>query len=162
MISECLCPSRVTSLTFVSSKLTHSDVTWKCESWNLTLNTDTQTNTWGLTWEGALRASLWCRWNTVCHHSYFEEGGMFLSHLPSLSCLHAYSSSFTLLFLFHHFLSTDPYPTDTNPARLVMKEMEVDVVEVMRVFIIQTVKSFGGPIEVWSWNGDATESACTP
>lgn len=75
---------------------------------------------------------------------------MFLSHLPSLSFLHAYASTFTLLFLLHHFFSKDPYPTDTNPARLVMKEMEVDVLEVMRVFIIQTVKSFGGPIEVWS------------
>lgn len=87
---------------------------------------------------------------------------MFLPHLPSLPCLHAYASSFALLFLLHHFLSLDSYPTDTNPARLVMKEMEVVAVEVMRVFIIQTVKSFGGPIEVWSRNGDATESACTP
>lgn len=40
-----------------------------------------------------------------------------------------------------------------------MKEMEVVAVEVLRVFIIQTVKGFGGPIEAWSRNGDATESA---
>lgn len=38
-----------------------------------------------------------------------------------------------------------------------MKEMEA--AEVLRVFIIQTVKGFGGPIEAWSRNGDATESA---
>lgn len=50
----------------------------------------------------------------------------------------------------------DPHPSDTNSARLVMKEMEVVVVEVVRVFIIQTVKGFGGPIEVWSreWGRD--------
>lgn len=41
MISECLCPSKVTSLTFVLLILTLSDVTWKCESWNLTPNTHT-------------------------------------------------------------------------------------------------------------------------
>lgn len=55
-----------------------------------------------------------------------------------------------------------PYPTDMNSAGLVLKEMEVVVVEVVRVFIIQTVKGFGGPIEAWSWNGDATESAALP
>lgn len=55
-----------------------------------------------------------------------------------------------------------PYPADTNSARLVTKEMEVVVVEVVRVFIIQTVKGFGGPIEVWSRNGEATESAALP
>lgn len=39
-----------------------------------------------------------------------------------------------------------------------MREVEVVVVEVVRVFIKQTLKGFGGPIEAWSWNGDATES----
>lgn len=28
----------------------------------------------------------------------------------------------------------------------------------MGVFIKQTVKSFGGPIEAWRWNGEAAES----
>lgn len=40
----------------------------------------------------------------------------------------------------------DPYPTGLNSARPVMKEMEVVVVKVVRVFIIQTVKGFGGPL----------------
>lgn len=47
----------------------------------------------------------------------------------------------------------------TNSVRPVMKEMEAVAAEVLRVFIIQTVKGFGGPIEAWSRNGDATESA---
>lgn len=43
-----------------------------------------------------------------------------------------------------------------------MKEMKVVVVEVVRLFIVQTLKGFGGPIEVWSRNGEATESAALP
>lgn len=43
-----------------------------------------------------------------------------------------------------------------------MRQMEVVVVEVVRVFIKQTVKGFGGPIEAWSWNGDAIESTALP
>jgi len=43
-----------------------------------------------------------------------------------------------------------------------MREMEVVVVEVVKVFIKQTVKGFGGPIEAWSWIGDAAESAVLP
>lgn len=40
--------------------------------------------------------------------------------------------------------------------------MEVVAVEVVRVFIKQTAKGFGGPIEAWSRNGDAAESAVLP
>lgn len=43
-----------------------------------------------------------------------------------------------------------------------MREVEVVVVEVVRVFIKQTVEGFGGPIEAWSWNGDAAESPVLP
>lgn len=60
--------------------------------------------------------------------------------------LHAYSSSLLLLIHLHLFLSMDPYPTDTKSAGLVMKDVEVVDVDVVRVFIIQTVKGFGGPI----------------
>ena len=56
----------------------------------------------------------------------------------------------------------DPYPAGMNSARPVMREMEVVAVEVVRVFIKQTVKGFGGPIEAGSRNGDATESAALP
>lgn len=75
--------------------------------------------------------------------------------------VHAYSFSFPSLIHRHPFLSKDPYPTDANSTRLVMKEVEVVVVEVLRVFI-QIVKGFGGPIEVWSRYGEATESAALP
>lgn len=41
-----------------------------------------------------------------------------------------------------------------------MREMKVVVVVVVvGVFIKQTARSFGGPIEAWSWNGEAAESA---
>lgn len=46
--------------------------------------------------------------------------------------------------------------------RPVTREMEEVVVEVVRVFIKQTVKGFGGSIETWNWNGDATERAALP
>lgn len=36
--------------------------------------------------------------------------------------------------------------TGFNSARPVMKEMEVVVVKMVRVFIIRTVKGFGGPL----------------
>lgn len=56
----------------------------------------------------------------------------------------------------------DPYPAGTSWAWPVMREVEVVVVEVVRVFIKQTVKGFGGPIEAWIWNGDAAESTALP
>lgn len=43
-----------------------------------------------------------------------------------------------------------------------MKDVEVVVVEVVRVFIKQRVKGFGGPTEDWSRNGEAAERAALP
>lgn len=51
-------------------------------------------------------------------------------------CPLAYAS-FLSLFHLRCFLSTGPQPTDANSAGLVMKDVEVVVVEVVRVFVIQ-------------------------
>lgn len=68
--------------------------------------------------------------------------------LDNINTIHAYASLPSLIHL-QHVLSKGPYLSATNPAELLMKEMVMVVaVEVVRVFIIQTVKGFGGPIEV--------------
>lgn len=66
------------------------------------------------------------------------------------------------LFVPHYFQYMALYPADSSSAQPVMREMEVVVAEVVRVFIKQTVKGFERPIEALSWNGDAAESAVLP
>ncbi|MEQ2237397.1 hypothetical protein ILYODFUR_022710 [Ilyodon furcidens] len=58
-----------------------------------------------------------------------------------------------LYCLFHYPQSVSPYPGCCNSCTSAMREVKVVVVEVLGVLIKQTVKSFGGPIEAWSWNG---------
>lgn len=83
--------------------------------------------------------------------------------LDNINTIHAYASSLLSLIHLQHVLSKGPYLSATNSAELLMNEMVMVVaVEVVRVFIIQTVKGFGGPIEVWRRNGEATESAALP
>lgn len=55
---------------------------------------------------------------------------------------HSFSSSFAVL----PFFLRDPHPPALNLANLLMKEcVMVVVVEAVKLFIIQTVKGFGGP-----------------
>lgn len=84
-----------------------------------------------------------------------------ISHHCYMS-LRLFFTSYPMLFVLRYFLSVDPYPAGTNSAKLVMREMEEVAVEVVRVFIKQTVKGCGGSIETWSRNGDATERAALP
>lgn len=110
MISECLCPSRVTSLTFVPSILTHSDVTWKCESWNLTLDTLTNKHTMlDLRECACLTVSRWCRWRTV-PVSFLLHGRKCFSHIFLLCHMSSCSCFFT------------PPPTPLSPSLFSFKE----------------------------------------
>lgn len=61
-------------------------------------------------------------------------------------------ANFFLFFirLFHYPQSVSPYTGGCNSAISALREIKVVVVEVVGVFIKQTVKSFGGPFEAWS------------
>lgn len=81
-------------------------------------------------------------------HSHFSSRALLLTFL----CPHS--------FIFITFYQQALKPADANSAGLVMKDVEVVVVEVVRVFI--TRKGFGGPTEDWSRNGEAAERAALP
>lgn len=80
------------------------------------------------------RQSQCARFGTGVHICLGAEGTLPQQFL--FVCPPAYAS-FLSLFHLHRFLSTGPQPTDANSAGLVMKDVEVVVVEVVRVFVVQ-------------------------